>query len=177
MTKITALCSADSCGRPAVTKAGFCLRDYKRWKRRGTTHTITVEERFFGNVQQDSECWIWTGHIQIGGYGRVWIDQKQRLAHRWSYEFLRAEIPQGLQLDHLCRRPACVNPWHLEPVTGHVNLLRGDTVTGLNARKTHCKWGHPFTPENTYTKPGNGSRGCRICRRAADQRCRSKKKQ
>lgn len=38
---------------------------------------------------------------------------------------LRGPIPDGLQLDHLCRNPSCVNPAHLEIVTGAENIRRG----------------------------------------------------
>lgn len=37
------------------------------------------------------------------------------------------------------------------------------------ARKTHCKRGHAFTPENTYAVSGGG-RGCRERRRTYDAR-------
>lgn len=47
-------------------------------------------------------------------------------AYRWSYEYHRAEIPAGLHLDHLCRNPGCVNPWHLEPVSPLENMRRRD---------------------------------------------------
>lgn len=45
-------------------------------------------------------------------------------AYRWSYEYHRAPVPDGLQLDHLCRRPQCVNPWHMDPVPPSVNMNR-----------------------------------------------------
>ena len=70
----------------------------------------------------DSDCWLWTGH-RVKEYGRY----SGVLAHRYSYEQVRGDIPAGLGLDHLCRTPACVNPWHAEPVTQAVN----------NERKTH----------------------------------------
>lgn len=78
----------------------------------------------------------------------------------------RGSIPKGLTLDHLCRNRACVNPVHLEPVTNRVNILRGIGITAQNARKTHCKHGHPFTVENTIYKHGGGWRICKICNRA-----------
>ncbi|WP_329126180.1 HNH endonuclease signature motif containing protein [Streptomyces sp. NBC_01353] len=83
-------------------------------------------------------------------------------AHRWAFSFLRAPIPEGLELDHLCRNRACVNPWHLEPVTGRINWERGHSPWRLNGLKEACHQGHPFTPENTYRNP-QGSRVCRAC--------------
>ncbi len=153
------------CNHPTCTSLnrakGYCLRHYKVWRRRGTTEPITAEQRFFSKVRQVDDCWIW--HNTDGaGYGTYFNDNKQHwLPHRWAYTFLRAEIPEGLDLDHLCRNRGCVNPWHLEPVTHRVNVQRG--VGSV----TSCKHGHEYTPENTYRDPKQGKRGCRTCRRAA----------
>lgn len=97
-------------------------------KRRGFVRP-TAAERFWAKVQQADpfECWLWTGAKDRGGYGkfsRAGRGVSAAMAHRWSYEHLIGEIPAGLQLDHLCRTPACVNPWHLEPVTREENLAR-----------------------------------------------------
>lgn len=172
MTKVTGLCTAEGCDRPAVSRPSFCLKHYKRWKRRGTTHDVTPEERFFASIAPGAnweDCWIWTNRLMVGGYGSFSADKKIWLAHRWSYEFMRAPIPDGLALDHLCSNPPCVNPWHLEPVTQRENVLRSRGITAQNARKTHCKWGHEFTEANTYVDR-RGRRGCRTCRNAASRR-------
>lgn len=104
-------------------------------------------------------CWLWTGHINGSGYGTM----GGRSVHRLVYIELVGPIPDGLQLDHLCRIRNCVNPAHLEPVTAAENVRRGDGPGGRNARKTHCKNGHTLTPENVYIRRG---RNCRICARA-----------
>lgn len=70
-------------------------------------------------------CWIWTGKQDGGGYGRLPRDGGLVGAHRAFYEAFVAPIPDGLQLDHLCRVPSCVNPLHLEPVTQTENVRRG----------------------------------------------------
>lgn len=122
---------------------------------------VAPEIRFFAKVKQESssDCWIWTGFL-LRGYGSFSVTSKKTLrAHRWAYEFLRAPIPDGLQLDHLCRNPSCVNPWHLEPVTARVNSRRGTSFAAVNAAKTTCQFGHPFE-----YRP-NGWRRCRICLR------------
>lgn len=98
-------------------------------------------------------CWLWTGCINPGGYGRL----GGRLAHRVSYEVFVGEIPVGLTLDHLCYVTACVRPEHLEPVTIAENLRRQ-----RSASKTECKSGHQYTPANTYIRP-SGQRDCREC--------------
>lgn len=69
-------------------------------------------------------CWEWTGYKTPKGYGRfMWSGQSQG-SHRMWYEEVRGQIPEGYQLDHLCRNKGCVNPWHLEAVTPEVNNER-----------------------------------------------------
>lgn len=87
---------------------------------------------------------------------------KKLLAHRWSYEFHVGPIPEGLDLDHLCRNRGCVNPDHLEPVTREENIRRAFATV------THCPSGHPYSDENTYVRPGTVHRKCRACARQRD---------
>src|SRR5215472_4287298 len=98
--------------------------------------------------EPNSGCWLCTGNVDVYGYGRVKIQGRLNKAHRVVYEHLVGDIQPGLHLDHLCRNPACVNPGHLEPVTGTVNVLRGVGVTAINFAKTHCIRGHEFSGEN-----------------------------
>jgi len=125
-------------------------------------------ERFAEKVNHvASGCWEWTAYVGNSGYGRFWLDGKGALAHRWSYEYHVAPIPEGLFIDHLCRNKVCVNPSHLEPVTPSENVLRGNGPSAAAARGdtiTHCPQGHEYTEENTYMS--GGSRVCRICKRA-----------
>jgi hypothetical protein len=125
-------------------------------------------DRLFGKVDSSDPdaCWIWTGRLDRYGYGKI----NMRLgttstAHRMAYFMVKGDIPDGLQLDHLCRNRACVNPDHLEPVTNRVNVLRGSGATAINAAKTHCKRGHVLSGENLYVR--RGGRECRECARAA----------
>jgi len=123
-------------------------------------------KRFWSKVDKSKECWLWTGYKGSGGYGRFGANKKVGYAHRIAYELVKGPIPKGLELDHLCRNPACVNPSHLEPVTHKENMERG-----THATKTHCINGHKFTPRNTYTPPSKpGTRECRTCRAARRQR-------
>lgn len=155
-------CSIQGCSRRVVVREqGWCLAHYKRWRRRGTVHDLTPEDYFFAHVAQDDECWVWTASTTREGYGKFCINKQTLLAHRWIYEFMRVEIPDGLKLDHLCGVRACVNPWHLEPVTQRVNLLRSNNFIARNAAKTHCPQGHPYDEANTYVH--RGRRNCRIC--------------
>lgn len=125
---------------------------------------LPAEERFWEKVAKTETCWLWTGTVKSNSYGCFWHKGKNRHAHRWAYELLVGKIPPKMQIDHLCRNRACVNPKHMEVVTNRENGLRGESPAGKNARKTHCVNGHEFTEENTYSqKPG--WRECRICRK------------
>ena len=131
----------------------------------------TRDERFDEkwSPEPNTGCWLWEAGTNHDGYGQFRSGGERVLAHRYAYVRWVGPIPDGLQLDHLCRVPPCVNPEHLEPVTCRENLLRGETAAALNAAKTHCVHGHEFTPESTYVCP-NGWRQCRVCRAAANAR-------
>lgn len=102
----------------------------------------------------DSGCWLWQGR-QHKGYAV----SGGRHVHRRMYEQHVGAIPEGLELDHLCETPLCVNPDHLEPVTRKENMRR------RYASYTHCSNGHEYTDANTYVRPG-GHRDCRACIRS-----------
>jgi hypothetical protein len=118
---------------------------------------------FWHFVTKTDACWLFVGGLTEDGYGVYMDHQVAKRAHRHAYEVMVGPIPEGLQLDHLCRVRNCVNPDHLEPVTPRENTLRGFGITAVNAAKTHCKNDHEFTAENTYVRP-DGARTCRACR-------------
>lgn len=89
------------------------------------------------------------------------------------YELYKGAIPEGLQIDHLCRVRRCINPDHLEAVTRHENILRGESVIAKLARKTHCSKGHPFDAQNTYQRL-TGGRDCKACINARHRKWRNK---
>lgn len=80
------------------------------------------------HLSQSGPCVLFTGRRNRNGYGRVWFRGREPVAHRLAYLLVRGVIPDGLLLDHLCRRRGCVNPYHTEPVTPAVNVRRGDAV-------------------------------------------------
>lgn len=128
----------------------------------------SVSDRFMPKIakpQGEGGCWLWTASLNHHGYGQFGISDKGRrrphLAHRVAYELLVGPIPKGMQIDHLCRNPRCVNPAHLEPVTPAENTRRG--LVGV--LKTHCPQGHPYDAENTYYAKGAKHRLCRTCNR------------
>lgn len=106
-------------------------------------------------------CWRWTGALNSRGYGSVGMRGISRLSHRVTYTLLVGEIPDGLQLDHLCRNKACCNPSHLEPVTALENTRRALDVRG----RPRCKHGHPMAGPNLVIRQryGNEYRICRMC--------------
>jgi HNH endonuclease len=122
-----------------------------------------LAERFSEKVDRrdPGECWLWLGLLNGSGYGVFSMNGRTVMAHRVAYERQNGSIPPGLEIDHLCRNRTCVNPVHLEPVTGRVNTLRSTSFTALNARKTHCPAGHAYDRTNTF-----GRRGCRTCVRS-----------
>lgn len=125
--------------------------------------TFNPFERWASKVErQESGCWNWTAS-KAHGYGRFIIRHGFEMrAHRFAFEAFRYSIPEGLTIDHLCKNPSCVNPFHMQPVTIGVNVLRGESFSAKNKRKTHCHVGHPLTGENLLKQP-NG-RMCRKCR-------------
>lgn len=117
-------------------------------------------DRLFARVVEDANgCWIFTGAISKAGYGTIGrgpAGSGSTYVHRETYRFFIGEIPNGLEIDHLCRVTACCNPWHLEAVTHAENSRR-------KPPRTHCLRGHELTPDNTDQWPSQ--RLCSTCRR------------
>lgn len=124
-------------------------------------------------VEEESGCWTWTALRSSDGYGKLRVDKRDWRAHRLVYTIVRGSIPEGAQLDHLCRNRACVNPDHLDPVDTRTNLMRGQTLAALNAAKTECHLGHPLSGDNLRMK--NGYRLCKECGRASNRRQQARK--
>jgi hypothetical protein len=125
--------------------------------------------RFWAKVDKTDGCWEWTGPKFTEGYGSFWVDYKVISAHRQSYLWEIGSIPEGYDIDHLCRNIACVRPSHLEAVTHAENVRRGMAVADRSkwkpkAKATECPRGHQYTAANTYVDP-RGAKRCRECRR------------
>lgn len=112
-------------------------------------------------------CWKWGGYLNTSGYGTISISSRDVLVHRFLYELVIGPIPEGMQIDHLCRHRWCVNPYHMEPVTPRENTMRGISFSAQNARKTHCPQGHPYDETNTIHY--GRRRYCRTCRDARNK--------
>lgn len=133
------------------------------------------QERFWAKVNKGATCWEWTGTTAGRGYGSLTIRQRTKYAHRVSYELCVGPIPDGLEIDHLCKNILCVNPDHLEAVTHWENNRRSGSISARQMRQTHCKRGHEFTPENTYIQPPN-MRSCKTCRIACYRKWNARRK-
>ena len=127
--------------------------------------------RGFINPDPNSGCWLWSGSMNVYGYGVLPIqrgdDRRWLLAHRAVYTSDRGPVSPDLCLDHKCRVRCCVNPDHLQPMTWQENL----TMPNGNGpgQRTHCPRGHEYTPENTYHPPKRpNQRGCLTCRNIAN---------
>jgi hypothetical protein len=120
--------------------------------------------RLEAKIEFTDTCWLWQGGQDGHGYGQTFVYGRGLVgAHAAAYELLVGPVPEGLELDHLCRTPLCVNPAHLEPVTHAENMRRA------GAAKTHCVHGHEYTPENTRIG-GRGERKCLTCERTRNRR-------
>lgn len=125
-----------------------------------------LAKRIMRKTHRDRGCWIRDAYVAANGY--TYITRKTDgktvyyLAHRVVYTHYYGPIPDGLELDHMCERRACVNPKHLRAVTHRQNVLRSrSNPYAINARKDTCAQGHPF----------GGSKGSRRkCQTCANQR-------
>jgi hypothetical protein len=125
----------------------------------GATVTHPFLAKHAGHMERDAlyGCWIWVDSLDRDGYGTIWTGGPKQ-AHREFYKQLVGPVADGLVLDHLCRRRACVRPDHLEPVKGAVNDSRRRWA--VRARRETCPKGHGLS---TSIVTPEGGRLCREC--------------
>jgi hypothetical protein len=118
-------------------------------------------------------CIIWLGAVNEDGYGNIGkTTNRSGMAHIAAWELANGPVPDGLELDHLCRVRSCINVDHLEPVTHEENVRRGDHLTWRlkrRVRRTHCRNGHEATPDTIYWNT-EGHLKCRECIRLVNRR-------
>lgn len=136
-----------------------------------------ILDRLLPNLVIDplSGCLLWTAMRDRDGYGRVQVDGRNRTVHRVMYEQFVGPIPEGYEIDHLCRVRACAAPAHLEAVSGAENSRR---TRGIR-QKLNCAAGHPYDEANTHLFRGTDGRlyrRCRKCNALSAARARARKK-
>lgn len=139
----------------------------------GGPKNITAPDRIRRRcVVTPTGCWCWTGGHYGNGYAAVYDPRTRRngLGHRLAFEAFIGPIPDGLEIDHLCRVRDCLNPAHLRAVTHRVNVLAAsDTAAAISASRSACPRGHPYSGRNV-----RGDRTCRVCLAAAEKRRRER---
>lgn len=108
---------------------------------------LTPEERFWARVDKTDTCWNWTGAPNDWGYGTFVVEGRKVKAHRFAFELENGPIPEGMQVDHRCRKPACVNPNHLRLATNKQNAenvgpsaVSASGIRGVHFEKRRNKW-------------------------------------
>lgn len=147
--------------------------------------TVGNAERLLSHAEESDEgyatpCLVWTAAVDTSGYAVTCVTfgtgrRNLRIitGHRLSHLIFKGPIPDGLEIDHLCRVRRCINPEHLEAVTCAENLRRSPI---MGAGKTHCLRGHSLSGKavNTTTKPGK--RICLACHRIRQREWRRNKR-
>jgi hypothetical protein len=125
-----------------------------------------TKARVLARVAVDANgCWIFQGKCSDTGYGTMRVNNRTVNLHRFAYRVWRGEIPENLEIDHLCRVRSCCNPAHLEAVDRWTNNIRGNSKSAQRARQTHCVRGHPLSADNICKAPPSSPnrRTCKIC--------------
>lgn len=121
-------------------------------------HHATLWSRFQASVVRGPNCWtLVDGRMQIG-YRSIWNPEMRHLTygHRASWLLHRGPLTHGLEIDHLCKNKACVNPEHLEEVSHATNSRRH-----LGWTEAACSAGHAMSGDNVYL--WRGKRSCKTC--------------
>lgn len=139
---------------------------------RNTPHTV---ESLMALASPAGDCLLWQGASRTAtGYGVVMYRGKQTTVHRAMYMLATGrELPSDMEVDHTCNSRLCINPAHLQAVSHAENMRLG------RIRRTHCRAGHPWTEDNTYTTTVKRKQGgtrmqryCRVCRAQAQRNLR-----
>lgn len=171
------LCSSRDCTNFAQRRE-MCVRHYRDWAKANPealiARGIPDTERFARRLIAAGDCLLWPA-LRKDGYGTIFgsptnsADAKTWLAHRFSKTMVSGPIPDGMQVDHLCRNRACVKPEHLEIVTPQENQRRASIARHGDV----CANGHDKTqPESIVTVGKKQVRICRSCYLESNKRPR-----
>jgi hypothetical protein len=128
----------------------------------------TNPDLFKSLLVRQNDCLIYRTKPNQDGYVRISVNGVKWMTHRYALWCEGIVVPDGYEVDHLCRNRACCNPAHLEVVSHLENMRRGLGRDRINAAKTHCCRGHEFTEATTYRTTTN-QRQCKVCRRMKDR--------
>jgi hypothetical protein len=141
-----------------------------RWSE-GITDAQYLEKLKSLLVVQENGCWEKQGFRHVDGYGCMYYRGKQFRAHKLMYTLVHGPVPKGMVVMHTCDNPPCCNPDHLKLGTYRDNnrdMFKKKRHVYSEAKYTHCKQGHEFSPENTWICR-KGFRHCRICQRVSQR--------
>lgn len=133
-------CAIDGCENQGVLVRTWCHKHYTRWKRHGDPNYYHFEtdlsKHFEGKLVKGEGCWYLEGLTPDAyGYVKIYFQGTTSKAHRVSHELYNGAIPEGIQVDHMCRVRHCVKPAHLQLATPKENSenisLRKDNTTGV----------------------------------------------
>lgn len=150
----------------SINKERLTTNPLQNMKARSQIPELTLKDRttFLKKTRFGEGCWEWQSADDGRGYGVMYVDKTPYKAHRISFQIFYGHISTELQIDHLCMNKRCVNPKHLEQVTQKENLRRGNALSSVYSRRTHCKRGHKLGGDNvTPSAMKRGVRSCRAC--------------
>lgn len=163
------ICERPGCHRPHQAR-GLCGPCYSAARRQGLLDPlpkVPLADRLAAGWKLDTEsgCWVWQKAQTAAGYGQIGEGGKVLYTHRVAYELHVGPIPDGLQIDHLCRNTSCCNPGHLEVVTAAENTRRNEAPASVTNRTGVCQYGHLIAGDNVYSPASRDERSCRECKR------------
>ncbi len=136
----TTACSAPGCDRP-VKYVELCNAHYQKLRTYGDPLAgyrsyRSPEESFLARTAREGECLVWTGTRKPSGYGEIRAGGRMVRAHRYAWERVNGPIPKGMQVDHICWNPSCVEITHLRLATpsqnvSHIRGPKGESATGV----------------------------------------------
>jgi hypothetical protein len=143
----------------------------EKWAANERGVLVSDQGRVWGT---DGEMESWTNN---DGYRLVHLNGRLVYVHRLVLETWRGPCPPGREARHLDGDASNNRLTNLRWGTHAENtwdVIRHGHHPGLNA--TQCRWGHDFTPQNTY-RGSDGKRRCRACQRVRDaSRARNSKR-